>query len=414
MTELREIDPKLAAVRDAQSGRNLLDPSDPNPLTIDTRAGRPVRFRLVIENGPEGLMDVTIASDESWLQPETRSLTLVGGETGECMLAAESDGDSEFATLLLCWRGTEERTLSTSVMIMRKLPGGVRQQPMTDTIRRLIVMIMRKLPGGARSAPAAIVQGVSQPPGVATPLITNSIGMKLVLIPAGEFLMGSPDRDGESRTNEKPQHRVRITRPFYLGVYQVTQADYKKVLGNNPSYFQTGTDARNRPVECVSWSDAVEFCKRLSELPDEQLAGRVYRLPTEAEWEYGCRAGSTTRYCFGDDERLLLNYAWFGLNSHKTTHPVGQKRPNPWGLYDIYGNVWEWCADRYGSGYYAQSPIDAPTGAASGSSSVRRGGGWCYAAEDCRSAVRKRFSPEKRTIHFGFRVAADSVGDVPE
>ena len=177
---------------------------------------------------------------------------------------------------------------------------------------------------------------------------TNSIGMKLVLIPAGEFLMGSPE--GEGYLVEHPQHRVRITKAFYLGTCEVTQEQYERVMGSNPSCFckngsgkdqVSGQDTGSFPVEMVSWEDAVEFCRRLSELPGEKSAGRVYRLPTEAEWEYACRAGSSGRYGFGDQERGLGEHGWFSDNSHGKTHPVGQKKPNAWGLYDVHGNVWE-------------------------------------------------------------------------
>jgi formylglycine-generating enzyme required for sulfatase activity len=185
--------------------------------------------------------------------------------------------------------------------------------------------------------------------------ITNSIGMKLVLIPKGTFTMGSPENEA-GRIEDEGEHQVTISRDYYLGVYEVTQEQYEQVMGTNPSYFQgdhvaerdpkTGVvkeiDSSNHPVEQVSWEDAVEFCERLSELPEEKAAGRVYRLPTEAEWEYACRAGTNTKYSFGDDEGQLGDYAWFEANSGGT-HPVGQKQPNAWGLYDTHGNVFEWC-----------------------------------------------------------------------
>ena len=162
--------------------------------------------------------------------------------------------------------------------------------------------------------------------------------MKLVLIPAGEFLMGSPDSDKDAEDDEKPQHRVRITRPFYLGA-RGDQGQYRAVTGENPSHFKGSDDL---PVEKVSWNDAIAFCNKLSEReglkPYYQFGavarsgGEGYRLPTEAEWEYACRAGSTTRYSFGDDAASLGEYAWFNGNSGSKTHPVGQKRPNAWGL----------------------------------------------------------------------------------
>ncbi|MHC4399825.1 MAG: formylglycine-generating enzyme family protein [Planctomycetota bacterium] len=233
-------------------------------------------------------------------------------------------------------------------------------------------------------------------------VITNSIGMKLVEIPAGEFTMGS-----DAFTDAKPQHRVRITKPFYLGATEVTQGQYEKVMGKNPSHFkESGPDA---PVENVSWDDAQEFCRKLSELAEEKEAGRRYRLPTEAEWEYACRAGSAKKYCYGDDESRLGDYAWYDKNSNGKTQQVGQKKPNAWGLYDMHGNVWERCADWYDSGYYANSPTDDPTGPSAGSYRVRRGGCWARDARGCRSVSRLRNAPGRRSSSLGFRVALVSV-----
>ncbi|MBM4089348.1 MAG: formylglycine-generating enzyme family protein [Planctomycetes bacterium] len=238
----------------------------------------------------------------------------------------------------------------------------------------------------------------SDPPGLTR--ITNSIGMELVQIPAGEFLMGSPDSDPDAMSREKPQHRVRIAKPFFLGVHPVTQEQYQQVTGTNPSFWKGAT----RPVERVSWGDAVEFCRRLSTLPDEAAAGRLYRLPTEAEWEYACRAGSTSRYCFGADESQLVDYAWF--SEHKGTQPVGRKKPNAWGLHDMHGNVWEWCSDWYKDDYHEKSPTDEPTGPVTGSDRVGRGGGWGNPASGCRAALRCGNQPGIRDFYLGFRVAA--------
>ena len=235
------------------------------------------------------------------------------------------------------------------------------------------------------------------------PTITNSIGMQLVQIPSGEFLMGSPDSDGDAEDHEKPQHRVRITEAFYLGVYPVTQEEYQQVMGSNPSHF---TGDPRLPVEMVSWEDAVEFCNQLSALPEEQAAGRFYRLPTEAEWEYACRAGSRTVYSFGDSAESLGDYAWYLGNSGRKTHPVGQKKPNAWGLYDMHGNVLEWCSDRFGHRYYADSPLEDPTGPASATDPVRRGGSWIDGAGSCRAACRHAGGPWFRSGDMGFRVAA--------
>jgi formylglycine-generating enzyme required for sulfatase activity len=214
------------------------------------------------------------------------------------------------------------------------------------------------------------------------------------LLPAGEFQMGA------SYSNR----RVALTKPFCLGVHPVTQEQYERVMGKNPSYFK----GSQNPVENVSWKEAVEFCRRLSELPEEKAAGRVYRLPTEAEWEYACRAGTTTDYSFGNDESDLGEYAWYDDNSGDTTHPVGRKKPNRWGLYDMHGNVWEWCEDWYVENL-PKAAVTDPTGPASGSRRVNRGGGWYYLAYSCRSASRSRSTPAGRDRNYGFRVLLSSA-----
>ncbi|MDA7492917.1 formylglycine-generating enzyme family protein, partial [bacterium] len=199
-------------------------------------------------------------------------------------------------------------------------------------------------------------------------------------------------------------HEVTLTKPFKMGVHEVTQAQYEQVMGVNPSKYK-GAD---NPVDTVSWEDAVEFCRRLSELPTEKAAGNVYRLPTEAEWEYACRAGTTTRFSFGDDESELGDYAWFSGNGGNTIQPVGSKLPNAWGLYGMHGNVWEWCQDVHW--YYPSGSVTDPSGAASGSHRVRRGGSWRCSAESCRSAHRSRYRPSDRNNYGGFRVSLSPSG----
>jgi formylglycine-generating enzyme required for sulfatase activity len=203
---------------------------------------------------------------------------------------------------------------------------------------------------------------------------------------------------------------VTISKDYYLGVYEVTQAQYEKMMGKNPSRFQGDNlrgdslrrDSTNHPVEQVSWADAVEFCKTLSELPEEKKAGRVYRLPTEAEWEYACGAGTRAVYSFFEAQSLG-DYAWFRENSHEKSHPVGQKKANAWGLHDMYGNVWEWCNDWHGK--YPKGTISDPTGPKDGSNRVGRGGSWCDFAFDCRRAPRYGVYPSIRDSSGGFRVA---------
>lgn len=231
---------------------------------------------------------------------------------------------------------------------------------------------------------------------VPTEKLKNSIGVDFVKIPAGTFTMG--DAAGES--NDYP-HRVTLTNPFYMGVHEVTNAQWKHVMGSVSVRSEWKDD--DHPVERVSWEDAVEFCRKLSALPEERKAGRVYRLPTEAEWEYACRAGTTTKYSFGDDEELLGDYGWFKDNWGIKTHPVGQKKPNAWGLYDMHGNAWEWCSDCYGD--YSDAEVINPQGPSSGSSRVYRGGCIHVSAGYCWSAVRLWNRPSSRFIGMGFRLA---------
>jgi len=192
---------------------------------------------------------------------------------------------------------------------------------------------------------------------------------------------------------EKPAHEVTITKPFYMGKYKVTQEQYAQVMGTNPSRFR----GPRLPVETVSWDDAQEFCKKVSE-----KTGQTVRLPTEAGWEFACRAGTTTVYYTGDTEADLGRAAWYGVNSKGTTHPVGQKEPNAWGLYDMHGNVWEWCQDWYKK--YEGGAAADPTGPATGTYRVVRGGVWLFSPGYCRSAARYGRAPVQRDYTGGFGV----------
>jgi formylglycine-generating enzyme required for sulfatase activity len=259
----------------------------------------------------------------------------------------------------------------------------------------------------------------------------NSIGMKLALIPPGEFQMGSPKEliEEEWRLHggygwykdhllgEGPQHRVRITKPFWLGVTEVTQEEYERVMSSSPSKFQGNG---KRPVEQVSWNDAIEFCRKLSELSGEKMAKRRYDLPTEAQWEHACRAGNMGRFSFSSargeilketEEKELAEYGWFGENAGGLTHAVGSKRASVWGLYDMHGNVWEWCRDYYDKGYYAESPTDDPVGPSGGLNRVSRGGSWVFPACACRSALRHYDVPGGRVDSVGFRVSVSLADD---
>ena len=228
--------------------------------------------------------------------------------------------------------------------------------------------------------------------------ITNCIGMKMVLLHFGSFTMGSPKDEVGRKDNETP-HVVTISKSFYLGVQELSQSQYEEVMGRNPSHFK---GAKN-PVENVTWDEAVSFCKKLSDMPEENAAGHEYRLPTEAEWEYACRAGSKTAYSFGGSTQPLGANAWFGEGPRGKTHPVGKKKANNWGLFDMHGNVSEWCQDWYGD--YPAGAVTDPQGDDKSAYRVIRGGRWYYDAALCRSAIRTADNASYSDHSIGFRVA---------
>jgi formylglycine-generating enzyme required for sulfatase activity len=225
----------------------------------------------------------------------------------------------------------------------------------------------------------------------------GGVTMKMALIPAGKFMMGSPDTEYGHEEGPQQQHEVTISKPFYMGVTEVTQAQYEAVMGTNPSHFKGATN----PVEMVSWNEVADFCKKLSEKTRQAV-----RLPTEAEWEYACRAGTATASSFADANSALGDYlgdyAWHGANSGGKTQPVAQKKSNAWGLYDMYGNVSEWCADWYGA--YPKGAVTDSQGPASGTDRVVRGSAWNNYPDYSRSAYRDFYSPDVRNYYFGFRV----------
>jgi formylglycine-generating enzyme required for sulfatase activity len=262
----------------------------------------------------------------------------------------------------------------------------------------------------------------------ATSSITERSGLDSLLesgsyasIPAGEFLMGSPNQPNRLARNarpantpeasERPQHRVLITRPFDIGKYEVTQEQWQAVMGSNPSSFK----GPKLPVTNVSWNDAMEFIARLQSFDEKH----TYRLPTEAEWEYACRAGSAGDFSGEEfkppgknepgrtpeeDEKILQTIAWFSANAFNHPHPVGQLKPNAWGLFDMHGNVREWLQDWYDASYYKTSPAEDPQGPMSGAMKVNRGGGWQSPAYICRSAARGHDLPTERNSLIGFRL----------
>ena len=234
--------------------------------------------------------------------------------------------------------------------------------------------------------------------------VVNRIGMKLLLIPAGTFTMGSPASE-KDRDDDETQHEVTLSKPFYMGRTEVTQGQWKKVMGTEPwkgkSLVEEGDDY---PAVYISWDDAVAFCRKLSD-----MEGRTYRLPTEAEWEYACRGGTKAAFSFGGDEADVGKYAWFDGNAweinEKYAHRVKQKRPNPFGLHDMHGNVWEWCSDWYDD--YPSTPLRDPQGPDSGSFRVLRGGSWSSVPSSVRCAYRNDFTPEYRYDFFGFRLVLE-------
>ena len=229
-------------------------------------------------------------------------------------------------------------------------------------------------------------------------------GVEIVQLPGGRFIMGD-----ENEVDAIP-HEV-VVSSFYIDKYPVTQEEYKRVMEKNPSRWK----AAKNPVEQVRWSDAVRYCNARSRLEKLQpcydlqtwqcdFSANGYRLPTEAEWEYACRAGTKTAYFFGNAPLKLKDYAWFDENSGAKPRPVAQKQPNPWGLYDMYGNVWEWCHDFYQVDYYQESPEENPKGPGAGETKVVRGGAWKFSADSCRSGYRYNEAPGYADVCFGYDI----------
>ncbi|HOX36854.1 MAG TPA: SUMF1/EgtB/PvdO family nonheme iron enzyme [Candidatus Brocadiia bacterium] len=226
--------------------------------------------------------------------------------------------------------------------------------------------------------------------------------LKLVYIPDGEFKMGSCDKVAFARSDERPEHKVKIARPFYMGKFEVTQDQFWQVCRSLPSM----QDLPCGPADRVTWNEANEFCKIVS-----KMSGRRLRLPTEAEWEYACRCGSGAQFPYGTnqvEQRRLFEFAWFYNTEVRELHEAGLKRPNAWGLNDMLGNAWEWCSDWYAADYYASSPAEDPKGPESGKLRVARGGPWDYTFTSCRAAFREKANPELRLNSFGFRVVAEA------
>ncbi len=279
-------------------------------------------------------------------------------------------------------------------------------------MKHYIVLTIFLLPGTL-----ALLQGCKRkaPDDVSSEMKTKS-GREMVQLPGGWFTMGDKDEV------DAKLHEVFVS-SFYIDKYPVTQEEYQRVMGENPSRWK----GNKNPVEQVSWSKAARYCNACSRLEGLQPCYDLntwecdfdadgYRLPTEAEWEYACRAGTKTPYFFGNDMSKLQNYAWFDNNSGKKPRPVGQKQPNPWGLHDMYGNVWEWCNDFYQVDYYQESPEENPKGPKTGDTRVVRGGAWKFSAENCRSGYRYNEDPAYSDVCFGydiygFRCVRNAPGD---
>jgi formylglycine-generating enzyme required for sulfatase activity len=293
--------------------------------------------------------------------------------------------------------------------VPRLIGGGAQQSPnmKADVIRQPV--LLAKIGPAPQGKPPAEPKPPSKVE--AGPVITNDIGMKLAYIAPGKFMMGSPLAEA-FRNDDEHQHEVEITKGFYMGVHEVTQEEYEKVMGNNPSEAKGG----KLPVERISWDHALQFCKKLSDLPEEKGAGRVYDLPTEAQWEFACRAGAKTPFHFGatlSSQQANFNgdYPYGpapkGPNLEKTT-AVGSYPRNAWGLFDMHGNVWEWCKDWYAKDYYQNGPAKDAPGPADGTVRVLRGGCWDASAGSCRAAHRYFLTPDDRGNGIGFRVVTSS------
>jgi formylglycine-generating enzyme required for sulfatase activity len=302
-------------------------------------------------------------------------------------------------------RGYVQREMKLALDVWQELPEGtihtipvrIDECDVPESFRRYHYANLF-VPNGFDRIVRAIHAELAKRPGMTDTTLassfTYSIGMEFVLIPAGTFMMGSPDADEEAHDREKPAHRVTISQPFYLGKYPVTQAQWEAVMSHNPSHFQGNS---NRPVECVSWDDVQGFLRKLTEREGEQ----DYRLPSEAEWEYACRAGTETSRYHPDINAI----AWYIGNSNTQPQSVGQKLPNAWGLYDMLGNVYEWCHDGQRT-YMAAAAIDPMGGTEAGADRVIRGGGWHYPARDVRAASRLGLAPILRDVSLGFRCAS--------
>ena len=281
--------------------------------------------------------------------------------------------------------------------VFDKVPHPATKGPISLVRLVLLVGCITVAAGVISPLPADEVQAVSVD-------LHGGTMMDFIWVKPGSFLMGSPDSEPERGVWEGPQHKVTISKGFYLGKYEITQAQWVAIMGTAPWTGKKYVQANPKhPAAYISWTAIEEFLRRLNEAAGETL----YRLPTEAEWEYACRAGTTTRRFYGDDQLQLRDYAWYVDNTQKVgatyAQPVGSKWPNPWGFHDIYGNVWEWVQDWYGD-TYASGILTDPQGAFSGKGRVMRGGGFVNKARNVRSAKRFASDPSLRYCALGARL----------
>jgi formylglycine-generating enzyme required for sulfatase activity len=407
-------------------------------LKVDERADEfslaAIAYELLTGSRPLGVFPSPTKLNRA-LRPEVDAVVMRG---------LSEDREDRYPTVREFWDALEEALTGPPGRTRRRLSwlaAGV-------TVAAVVLVVVVARPWGHAGGPKAPVPGVSGrplrllPPGplpgpttarVSAPWV-NSLGMSLVLLPAGEFLMGSPKNDADSRPDERPAHRVTLTRPFSIGAHEVTVGQFRAfvaasgyrtdaetdgkgggildaVLGEkvfdmklnwrNPGF--PNRQADDEPVVQVSWNDAVAFCAWLS-----KQEGRPYRLPTEAEWEYACRAGTTTRWASGDSPDLLEAIAWTPRSGVSAPQPVGRKAPNAFGLFDMHGNVWEWCLELYGP--YGPAPETDPQGPAVGTQRVLRGGAWDRKKlRRTTSTYRSPDAPDGRFFTYGFRVCQPSA-----
>ncbi|MBX3421784.1 MAG: SUMF1/EgtB/PvdO family nonheme iron enzyme [Pirellulaceae bacterium] len=360
-----------------------------------------------------GVVGRAFGSDLKLEDLPRNSAAMFACSEGEQAYELDDFGHGAFtAAFLKAFKSSENPTANElSVSVYRGVQSLVQPKGVKQTVNSLfsggvidLGMVNRV---AAVKRPAPEMRSSAQSPTLKEPTteistVRNQVDMQLVPISPGTFWMGSAN-DQEGRFSDEVRHVVTISRAFHISTTEVTQAQYQAVMQNNPSIVRQP----QHPVDSVSWNDAVRFCEALSALPAEKAAGRVYRLPTEAEWEYACRAGQESRFHFGDDAQQLVQYAWFKANAAGSQSlPVKQKQPNAWGIYDMHGNVYEWCADWY-EAKISPSPATDPTGPTSGSERVMRGGSFREDAKYLRSAARMSYPPQSSFPFVGFRVVME-------